>query len=68
MYEVIDLNSEESHGSFETLDEARGCVRFDRLSAYSIWHNNVRIECCEPYEGNDDRVAQALGQPNASEC
>jgi hypothetical protein len=67
-YEVINLTTEESHGEFETLDEARGAVRYDRLHAYSIWCGNVRVEACEPYEGGDDRVKQGLGQHNASEA
>lgn len=68
-YEVFDLNSDndESHGSYRTLDEARAAVRYDRLKAYSIWRDNVRVEHCEPYDGDDDRVKQALGLPNDSE-
>lgn len=65
-YEVFDLNTDESHGSYRTLDEARGAVRYDRLKAYDIWRNNVRVECCDPYEGDDDRVKLALGQSCAS--
>jgi hypothetical protein len=67
MFEVIDLHTDESHGKYETLEKARGCVRFDRLRAYSIWHGRVRVECCDPYTGDDDRVKQATGEPNASE-
>jgi hypothetical protein len=67
MFEVIDLNTDESHGKFETLERARGCVRFDRLRAYAIWYDNVRVECCDPYEGDDDRAKQGMGEPNASE-
>jgi hypothetical protein len=75
-FEVIDLETEESQGFFETLDEARGCVRFNRLRAYSIWReddldtvgHSVRVEHCDPYTGDDDRVKQALGQPNESEA
>lgn len=66
-YEVIDLTTDESHGEYPTLEQARGCVRFDKLRAYSIWHGNVRVECCDPYDGDDYRVKQALGEPNASE-
>jgi hypothetical protein len=66
-YEVIDLDTDEQHGSYATLDEARAAVRYDRLKAYAIWRDNVRVECCEPYEGDDDRVKQALGLPNESE-
>lgn len=54
MFEVIDLLEDESHGEFETLEQARGCVRFDRLRHYAIWHDNVRVECCDPYTGDDD--------------
>jgi hypothetical protein len=67
-YVVIDLDTDESQGGFETLGEARGCVLYNRLRAYSIWHNDVRVECCDPYEGDDDRIKQALGLPNASEA
>lgn len=68
MYEVFDLNADESHGEFETLEQARGCVKFDRLTAWAIWKNGTeRIEICEPYTGDDDRAKQGLGEPNASE-
>ena len=50
VYQVIDLNTDESHGTYPTLEQARGCVAFDRLTAYSIWKDNVRVECCDPYE------------------
>lgn len=62
MFEVINLSTDESHGEYETLEQARGCVRFDRLRAYSIWSNNIRVECCEPYDGSDDRAKQGLGE------
>lgn len=66
-YTVINLDTDEEHGQFETLAEARGCVRFDRLKAYSIWAGSVRVENCDPYTGDDDRVKQGLGLRNASE-
>lgn len=68
-YEVFDLNAdnEGQHGSYRTLDEARAAVRYDRLTAYSIWRDNVRVENCDPYEGDDDRVKLALGQRCASD-
>ncbi len=37
-YEVINVDTGESHGSYETLDEARGCALFDRLTDYEIWN------------------------------
>ena len=66
-YKVIDLDADEPHGLFDTLEEARGCVKFDNLKAYEIRHNGVAIERCEAYEGNDDRAKQGLGLVNASE-
>jgi hypothetical protein len=47
MFELIDLDTDETHGTFETLSEARGAVRFDRLKAYAIWHNDRRVESCD---------------------
>lgn len=36
-YEVYSLETDESHGTFETLSEARGCVSYDRIqAAYEI--------------------------------
>ncbi len=55
------------------LTHARGAVRYDRLRAYSIWlvgdgdAPGVRVEHCEPYDGNDDRALQGMGLPNRSE-
>lgn len=57
MFQVINLETDESHGVYETLGEARGCVQFDRLKFYSIWAGRndadgefcgeVRVECCD---------------------
>lgn len=47
-YEVFNLETDESHGTYETLSEARGCVQFDGLKFYSIWRDETfRVECCE---------------------
>ena len=71
MFEVINLENDESHGVYETLCQARGCVQFDRLHAYQIWsgsidadgdfNGEVRVENCEPYDGDDDRARQGMG-------
>lgn len=61
-YEVINLETDESHGTYPTLEQARGCVRFDGIRSYSIWRGDVRVECCDVYDGDDDRVLQAMGQ------
>ena len=55
-YEVFNLDTDESHGIYDTLDEARGCVLFDKLTRYSIWKDeSVRVECCDPvFEGEDE--------------
>jgi hypothetical protein len=66
-YEVIDLETDDAHGSYRTLDEARRAVSYDRLEKWAIWRDNVRVECCDPYDGDDDRMKQAMGEPNASE-
>lgn len=73
-YEVIDLHTDESHGIYDSIAEARGCVRFDRLRAYAIWlvdsegESVHRVEVCDPYTGTDDRAKQGLGLPNYSEA
>ncbi len=36
-YRVIDVETGENHGDFNTLDEAKGCVEFDRLTDWEIW-------------------------------
>lgn len=64
-YRVVSLDPKdhvEDHGLYETLDEAHGCVAYDHLKAYSIWHLGERVEDCEPYAGTDSRARQGLGQ------
>lgn len=41
MYEVFDVSNDrrESHGTYDTLGEALGCVDFDRLEAWEIHKN-----------------------------
>lgn len=70
MFELIDLNTDETHGSFETLMEARGAVRFDRLTAYEIWRNDVRVESCTGYFDpeniyNTPSIAQSIREDRA---
>jgi hypothetical protein len=47
-FEVFNTETDECHGTYETLDQARGCVKFDRLVAFEIWRGSVRVECCDP--------------------
>lgn len=69
-YEVTNLRTGESHGTYETADEARGCVTYDRLDSWEITFvpTGIRVDAVDLYEGNDDRALQALGYPNASEA
>ena len=63
-YEVINCESGKSHGEFETLDEARGCVLFDRLFSYMIMFGNECVVDCDQGPISDDpRVRQAMGEP-----
>lgn len=39
-YEVVDLEaprSTQSHGWYDSIEEARGCVAYDRLRSWQIW-------------------------------
>ncbi len=73
-FEVIDLDTDEPCGEFCTLADARKYLRsqwkLGKLSAYAIWNTDTqqRLEHCEPYRGDDDRIKQSLGMPNASEA
>ncbi len=42
-FEVIDLKTHKSHGVYDTLLEAKGCVLYDRLSSWQIWHNESTL-------------------------
>lgn len=44
LYELIDTDTEEDHGSYATLDEARAAAKYDRIRYYAIWRGSVRIE------------------------
>jgi hypothetical protein len=50
MFDLINLDTDESHGLFATLDEARGAARFDHLRRYQIWLGNSRIVDVDPDE------------------
>jgi hypothetical protein len=49
-YDVIDRRTGESHGIYDTLDEARGCAAFDRLDDFEIWHGDHIVEESAGYE------------------
>lgn len=42
-YEVINLRTKASHGQYDTLGEARGCIAYDNLTAWEIWSLNDTI-------------------------
>ena len=71
MYQVLNLETGKSQGEFETLNEARSAVLFDRLTRYEIWQVKVegnairgerRVELCDPYEGKVNRARDARGE------
>jgi hypothetical protein len=47
-YHLIDLVAGVSHGGFETLAEARQGAHEKGLSAWDIFHGNVRVEYHDP--------------------
>jgi len=49
-YEVKNGTTNESHGWYEDLDEAYGCIRFDRLKFWQVWHANGNL-IAEKMEG-----------------
>ncbi len=53
-YRVINVETGEKHGVFDTLDEARGCVEFDHLTDWEIWDD---ADTCILY-GVPGRTAQ----------
>ena len=38
MYQVINVDTGESHGEYETLERAKGCVIFDSIEDWEIWN------------------------------
>jgi hypothetical protein len=42
-YEVFNLDSQLSHGHYATIQEAYGCVDFDRIANYEIWKGDVMV-------------------------
>jgi hypothetical protein len=47
-YHLIDLTTGVSHGGFETLTGAQQSSREKGLSAWDIFHGNVRVEYHDP--------------------
>ena len=63
-YEVQNLATLQSHGYYGTLDEARGCVAYDRLKEWRIiGRAAVIIE-----EWNPSAEPCLCGNPSQSEC
>jgi hypothetical protein len=59
-FEVFERPSADSHGVYDTLDEARGCVSYDRLKEWEIWQgDHIVDESDGPFRSsftNDTRV------------
>jgi hypothetical protein len=47
MFDVINLDTDKSHGLYDSLERARGCVEFDGLTAYQIWRGDNLITSVE---------------------
>ena len=47
-YHLIDLATGVSHGGFDTLARARQSAREEGLTAWDIFHANVRVEYHDP--------------------
>jgi hypothetical protein len=39
-FDVMDRLTDTSHGIYDTLEEARGCVEYDRLLDWEIWQGD----------------------------
>ncbi len=62
-YKVINLETEESHGEYETLAEARGCVLYDKLETWQIWRDGHElVERCDPLSDEMDTTARCYTQ------
>jgi hypothetical protein len=48
-YRVIDLSTGESHGDFESIEEAMGCVAYDRLTRFQVWNGDILLKQEEPW-------------------
>lgn len=64
MYEIVNLDTGESVTRYAALSKARAAAR--KLRAYEInhWESGERlerVEHCDPYDGDDNRVRQAMG-------
>ncbi len=44
MYRVIDVETGVDHGSYETLEDAYGCILFDYLVDWEIWKDDFCID------------------------
>ena len=43
-FEVFEATAGESHGIFDTLEEARGCVEFDKIVSWTIWQGDTIVQ------------------------
>jgi hypothetical protein len=59
-FDVIDLNTERSHGTYDSLEEALGCIAYDHLRYWEIWRGNTLV--AYRYRGMVLPAAQGLFQ------
>lgn len=64
-YQVINHDTGGNHGCYGTIEEARGCVEFDRLRRWEIWRGDQLfahspLRGLETYQENLERVTGML--------
>ncbi len=42
-YKVINVETGKNHGIYSSIEQARGCVSFDKLNDWEIWD---AADCC----------------------
>ena len=47
MYQIINIETGESHGIFHTLDEAQRQIVSDKLTTFDIWNGDELVETSE---------------------
>lgn len=70
-YEVLNTDTEQSHGVFRSLSEARGCVAYDDLTEWVIYGPMGRVASSEDMDFdpeniyNTPSIAQSIAEDRA---
>lgn len=51
-YHLICLLTGESHGGYDTLEDARYSARMTGLQSWQIFHGNLRVEHHDPFRAD----------------